>query len=84
MARFSRARAPATGLYLTPDGQVVVEYGLRRVPMPPAQYRANGYKPALEKLAAQPPPQKKFQANRRGSRLVKGGSLGAKSLAHAL
>ena len=36
----------AKGLYLMPDGQVLVEYGRRRrVPISPAQYKANGYSP---------------------------------------
>ena len=38
----------AKGLYLMSDGQVLVEYGKRRrVPIPSAQYKANGYKPAV-------------------------------------
>ena len=44
----------AFGLYVTPDGLVMVSYGERRIPIPCAQYRANGYKPALEKLAVKP------------------------------
>jgi hypothetical protein len=40
----------AKGLYLTHDGQVLVEYGKRRVPISPAQYRANGYRPPCDKL----------------------------------
>ena len=33
----------AEGLYLTSDGQVLVEYGKRRrIPIPSAQYKANG------------------------------------------
>ena len=41
----------AKGLYLTSDGQVLVEYGKRRrVPIPSAQYKANGYKPPCDKL----------------------------------
>lgn len=40
----------ATGLYVTQGGSVMVAYGRRRIPIPCAQYRANGYKPALEKL----------------------------------
>jgi hypothetical protein len=42
--------APATGLYVMPDGSVMVAYRLRQIPISCAQYRANGYKPALEKL----------------------------------
>jgi hypothetical protein len=46
----------AKGLYLMPDGQVLVEYGKRRrVPIPPAQYKANGYKPPCDKLPAEAP-----------------------------
>jgi hypothetical protein len=41
----------AKGLYLTRDGQVLVEYGKRRVPISPAQYRANGYRPRCDKLS---------------------------------
>ena len=37
----------ATGLYLL---QVMVAYGPRHIPISGAQYKANGYKPALEKL----------------------------------
>ncbi len=40
----------ATGLYLTADGMVMVDYGARKLPISPAQYRANGYKPSFEKL----------------------------------
>jgi hypothetical protein len=40
----------ATGLYVLQDGTVMVAYGLRHIPISCAQYRANGYKPALEKL----------------------------------
>jgi hypothetical protein len=40
----------ATGLYLLQDGSVMVAYGPRHVPICGAQYKANGYKPALEKL----------------------------------
>jgi hypothetical protein len=41
----------AKGLYLMSDGQVLVEYGKRRrVPIPSAQYKANGYKPPCDKL----------------------------------
>jgi hypothetical protein len=46
----------AKGLYLTSDGQVLVEYGKRRrVPIPSAQYKANGDKPPCEKLPAEAP-----------------------------
>jgi hypothetical protein len=40
----------ATGLYLLPDRSVMVAYGHRQIPISRAQYKANGYKPALEKL----------------------------------
>jgi hypothetical protein len=40
----------AKGLYLMRDGQVLVEYGKRRVPISAAQYRANGYRPPYDKL----------------------------------
>ncbi len=40
----------ATGLYVTPDGKVVVTYGARKLPNPLSQYKANGYKPSCEKL----------------------------------
>jgi len=43
----------ATGIYLMPDGSVMVAYGPRHIPISSAQYKANGYKPALEKLAAE-------------------------------
>jgi hypothetical protein len=38
------------------DGQVLVEYGnRRRVPIPSAQYKANGYKPPRDKLPLEVP-----------------------------
>ena len=40
----------ATGLYTLQDGSVMVAYGPRHIPISGAQYKANGYKPALEKL----------------------------------
>ena len=40
----------AKGLYLLSDGQVLVEYGTRRLPISPAQYKANGYRPPCNKL----------------------------------
>jgi hypothetical protein len=46
----------AKGLYLMSDGQVLVEYGnRRRVPIPSAQYKANGYKPPWDKLPPEVP-----------------------------
>ena len=46
----------AKGLYLTSDGKVLVEYGKgRRVPIPSAQYKANGYKPPCDKLPPEVP-----------------------------
>ena len=42
----------ATGIYLMPDGSVMVAYGPRHIPISSAQYKANGYKPPLEKLSA--------------------------------
>ena len=42
--------AMATGLYVTPDQKVVVSFGSRKLPIPISQYKANGYKPSLEKL----------------------------------
>jgi hypothetical protein len=41
----------AKGLYLLPNGVVVVAFGSRHIAIPSAQYRANGYRPLLEKLA---------------------------------
>jgi hypothetical protein len=40
----------AVGLYLTPDGKVMVDYGARRLIITAAQYQANGYRPPLKKL----------------------------------
>jgi hypothetical protein len=45
----------ATGLYVLQDGSVMVAYGLRQIPIPRGQYKANGYKPALDKLLIKPP-----------------------------
>jgi hypothetical protein len=44
--------AMATGLYVMPHGMVMVAYGTRKIPISCAKYKANGYKPPLEKLAA--------------------------------
>ena len=49
MLMLSRA-TPATGLYVMEDGKVMVAYGPRRVAISHAQYKANGYRPLLEKL----------------------------------
>jgi hypothetical protein len=46
----------AKGLYLIGDGYVVVDYGGRRVPISPAQYRANGYVPPYDKVPVEAPP----------------------------
>ncbi len=45
----------AFGLYVTQEGLVMVAYGQRHIPISCAQYKANGYKPALEKLAPKSP-----------------------------
>jgi hypothetical protein len=46
----------AKGLYLMSDGQALVEYGKRRrVPIPFAQHKANGYKPPCNKLPPEVP-----------------------------
>ena len=45
----------AFGLYVMQHGLVMVAYGHRHIPISSAQYKANGYKPALEKLAAKSP-----------------------------
>ena len=46
----------AKGLYRMSDGQVLVEYAnRRRVPIPPAQYKANCYKSPCDKLPPEVP-----------------------------
>jgi len=45
----------ASGLYLVNDETVMVDYGTMKIPLSRAQYRANGYKPAIEKLMERPP-----------------------------
>jgi len=44
----------AKGLYIRRDGAVIVEYGSRKIAIPKAQYRANGYRPSLNKLPNEP------------------------------
>jgi hypothetical protein len=44
----------ATGLYLLQDGTIMVAYGERKIPISPAQYKANGYRPPFEKLKVKP------------------------------
>jgi hypothetical protein len=41
----------ANGLYLMPDGMVMVNYGRKKIPISLAQYRANGYRPPFYRLA---------------------------------
>ena len=41
----------ANGLYLMPDGMVMVDYGRKIIPISLAQYRANGYRPPFDRLA---------------------------------
>jgi len=45
----------ATGLYILESGSVMVAYGPRQISISCAQYKANGYKPTLDKLATKPP-----------------------------
>lgn len=40
----------ATGLFVTDDGNVMVDYGKKTIPIPLAQYKANGYRPRFEEL----------------------------------
>ena len=55
----------ATGLYLTPDGMVIVDYGRRKIPIPPAQYRANGYRPPFDTLRRNDMPAERIAAGPR-------------------
>jgi hypothetical protein len=41
----------ANGLYLMPDGTVMVDYGRKKIPIQLAQYNANGYRPPFYTLA---------------------------------
>jgi hypothetical protein len=50
----------AIGLYLTPDGRVMVAYGNRRIAISRAEYKANGYKPSIEKLKVKAPSENKL------------------------
>jgi hypothetical protein len=45
----------ATGLYVVREGSVMVAYGTRHIAISYAQYKANGYKPTLEKLMIKSP-----------------------------
>ena len=45
----------ATGLYVLQDGSVMVAYGRRHIAISCAEYKANGYRPPLEKLVAKSP-----------------------------
>ena len=45
----------ATGVYVLQDGSVMVAYGRRHIPISSAEYKANGYKPALQTLMANSP-----------------------------
>jgi hypothetical protein len=48
----------AKGLYILNDGSIIVDFGSRKIAIPRAQYRANGYKPAVEQLLNGDPPAK--------------------------
>jgi hypothetical protein len=54
----------ATGLYVRPDGLIMVDYGPRRLPISRAHYKANGYKPVLEKLVVKTSAAKASDASR--------------------
>ena len=41
----------ANGLYLMPDGTVMVDYGRKKIPISLAKYKANGYRPPFYTLA---------------------------------
>jgi hypothetical protein len=43
----------ATGLFVTDDGNVMIDYGKKKIPIPLAQYKANGYRPRFEELMLQ-------------------------------
>jgi hypothetical protein len=45
----------ASGLFVMQDGSVMVAYGTRHIAISCAQYKANGYKPPLEKLVTESP-----------------------------
>ena len=53
--RWTIERVMAIGLYVTPDGKIMVAYGARQIPLSCAQYKANGYKPSFEKLLVKSP-----------------------------
>ena len=53
----------ATGLYVTTDGKVVVNYGTRKLPIPISQYKANGYKPLCDKLLINDHPKTKSNSD---------------------
>jgi hypothetical protein len=53
--RWTIERVMAIGLYVTPDGKIMVAYGVRQIPLSCAQYKANGYKPSFEKLLVKSP-----------------------------
>ena len=46
----------AKGLYIRDDGTIIVDYGSRKIAIPRAQYRANGYRPPAEQLPKDGPP----------------------------
>ena len=52
----SEGKQVAKGLCVRQDGMVLVEYGSRNIAIAKAQYRANGYRPPLEKLPSEPTP----------------------------
>ena len=51
----AREENMARGLYVMQDGSVIVAYGQRRISISRAEYKANGYRPPLEELAAKLP-----------------------------
>lgn len=55
----------AKGLYLMRDGQVLVEYGKRRVPISPGQYRANGYR-SVPRMSSGCTPDRRYKGGSSG------------------
>lgn len=58
----------AKGLCIRQDGAVLVEYGPRKIAIPEAQYRANGYRPLLEKLPRELTPGRDNESVCKGSK----------------
>jgi hypothetical protein len=52
----------AIGLFVTDDGNVMVDYGKKKIRIPLAEYKANGYRPRFEELMLRAQAERRLQS----------------------